>query len=107
LNREQKKYVQIFQNTGQNLLDLINDILNISKIEAGQIELRKSDFNLRETIDNACEILALNAHEKGKETIQTALSEKINTIPESEPKSSKPIKKALLRKMLEFFTSGE
>jgi len=69
LNTEQKKYVQIFQNAGQNLLDLINDILDISKIEAGQIELRKSDFNLRETIDKACEILALNAHEKGLELL--------------------------------------
>ncbi|RLB84195.1 MAG: hypothetical protein DRH26_19410, partial [Deltaproteobacteria bacterium] len=69
LNLEQKKYVQIFQNAGQNLLDLINDILDISKIEAGQIELRKNDFSLRETIDKACEILALNAHEKGLELL--------------------------------------
>ena len=69
LNREQKKYVQIFQNAGQSLLDLINDILDISKIEAGQIELRESDFNLREVIEKACEILALNAHEKGLELL--------------------------------------
>jgi len=69
LNKEQKKYVKIFKNAGQNLLDLINDILDISKIEAGQIELRKIDFNLREIIDRACEVMALNAHKKGLELL--------------------------------------
>jgi signal transduction histidine kinase/DNA-binding response OmpR family regulator len=69
LNKEQKKYVQIFQNAGRSLLNLINDILDISKIEAGQIELRKNVFNIREVIEKACEILALNAHEKGLELL--------------------------------------
>jgi signal transduction histidine kinase/CheY-like chemotaxis protein len=69
LNNEQNKYVTIFQNAGQNLLDLINDILDISKIEAGQIDLRKTDFNIGEVIDNACEVLALNAHEKNLELL--------------------------------------
>lgn len=69
LNNEQNKYVTIFQNAGQNLLDLINDILDISKIEAGQIDLRETDFNIGEVIDKACEVLALNAHKKNLELL--------------------------------------
>ena len=38
LSREQEKYVRLFQGTGENLPDLIDDILDISKIEAGQID---------------------------------------------------------------------
>jgi len=69
LNREQKQYVRIFQNAGNNLLNLINDILDISKIEAGQLELRDEDFNIKELIDKTCEVLALGAHEKHLELL--------------------------------------
>jgi signal transduction histidine kinase/CheY-like chemotaxis protein len=69
LDKEQKQYVRIFQNAGQNLLNLINDILDISKIEAGQIELRENNFNLKKLIDKTCEVLALNAHEKNLELL--------------------------------------
>ena len=69
LDKEQKQYVRIFQNAGNNLLNLINDILDISKIEAGQIELREGNFNLKELIEKTCEVLALNAHEKDIELL--------------------------------------
>jgi PAS domain S-box-containing protein len=67
LESEQRQYVQIFQSAGENLLTLINDILDISKLEAGHFELEKIDFDLREIIEKTCEILALRAHKKGLE----------------------------------------
>ncbi len=67
LNSEQREYVHIFQAAGENLLSLINDILDISKLEAGHLELEKIDFNLREVMEKTCEILALRAHKKGLE----------------------------------------
>lgn len=84
LNREQQKYVQVFQAAGENLLDLIDDILDLSKIESGQIELRHEDINLREIVERACEILALNAHGKKLELlchIQSDVPEFVNGDP--------------------------
>ena len=67
LDSEQRQYVRIFQSAGENLLTLINDILDISKLEAGHFELEKIEFDLREIIEKTCEILALRAHKKGLE----------------------------------------
>ncbi len=67
LTPEQHEYVHVFQSAGETLLSLINDILDISKLEAGQLELEKIDFDLREVMEKTCEILALRAHKKGLE----------------------------------------
>ncbi len=67
LDPEQKEYVQIFQTAGDTLLSLINDILDISKLESGRLELEKIEFDLRETMERTCEIMALKAHKKGLE----------------------------------------
>jgi len=67
LNQEQQEYVGIFQSAGENLLNIINDILDISKVEAGQLELEQIPFNLNEVMEKTCEIIAVRAHEKGLE----------------------------------------
>ena len=67
LTPEQKKYVQVFQSAGDNLLDIINDILDLSKVEAGQIKLEKVDFDLYELVESTCEVMAIRAHKKGLE----------------------------------------
>jgi len=67
LTPEQQQYVKIFRNAGENLLNIINDILDISKVEAGQIELENIDFNLNDLIEKTCEIMALRAHTKNLE----------------------------------------
>ena len=69
LNPEQKKYVRVFRNAGENLLDIINDILDITKIESGQIELESIPFDLRELAERGCEMMALKAHEKELELL--------------------------------------
>ncbi len=69
LDADNNKLVTIIQNAGDNLLNLINDILDLSKVESGQMELEKIEFNLLETIEKACEILALNVHQKNLEML--------------------------------------
>lgn len=64
LNDEQRKYVDVFQRAGESLLNIINDILDLSKIEAGHFELDKTPFTLSTVIDKATEIMALKAHQK-------------------------------------------
>jgi len=75
LEPEQRQYVQIFQSAGENLLTLINDILDISKLEAGHFELEKIDFDLGAIIEKTCEILALRAHKKGLELTCRVIAE--------------------------------
>ncbi|MBU4344218.1 MAG: response regulator [Proteobacteria bacterium] len=67
LTPEQQQYVQVFQSAGENLLNTINDILDISKVEAGHIYLETIDFDLNDMIEKICEVMAVRAHEKGLE----------------------------------------
>ena len=69
LNPEQQKYVSISRNSGQALLNVINDILDISKVEAGLLELEHTPFDLREIFKRSCELMAYRANEKGLELI--------------------------------------
>lgn len=67
LTPDQRKYLRIFRRAGGTLLNLINDILDLSKVEAGHLELETIDFDLNEVLDKAIDILALRANEKGLE----------------------------------------
>ena len=67
LTRQQSEYVSIILKSADTLLSLINDILDISKIEAGKLELESIAFNIRETLGDTLQTLALRANEKGLE----------------------------------------
>ena len=67
LTPEQRKYLRIFRRAGGNLLSLINDILDLSKVEVGHLELESTDFDLSDLLEKAIEILAMRANEKGLE----------------------------------------
>ncbi len=64
LTPDQRKYLRIFRRAGGTLLNLINDILDLSKVEAGHLELEAIEFDLSEVVDKAIDILAMRAHEK-------------------------------------------
>jgi CheY-like chemotaxis protein/HPt (histidine-containing phosphotransfer) domain-containing protein len=65
LSPEQDKYVQIFRRAGDNLLNLVNDILDLSKVEAEQLELERTGFSLNDLLDKVTEMVAGRADEKG------------------------------------------
>ena len=67
LTAEQRKYLRVVRRAGSSLLSLINDILDLSKVEAGRLELDSIEFDLNELIEKAIEILALRANDKGLE----------------------------------------
>jgi PAS domain S-box-containing protein len=62
---EQRDYVQIFQKAGANLLHLINDILDISKVESGHCELEAIGFDLRALLEKIVEMMASQAQDRG------------------------------------------
>jgi len=65
LSAEQRQYVQIFRRAGDNLLNLINDVLDFSKVEAGRIEIAEIEFDLLDVIERAVEMMSARADEKG------------------------------------------
>lgn len=71
LNVDQKKYVSVFRNAGNSLLNIINDILDLSKIESGHLDLEHNPFQLIETVENVCENFAFHANENNVELICT------------------------------------
>ncbi len=67
LDDQQRYFTSIIKNSGSALLDIINDILDISKIEAGKMDLEIVNFDLRTTCENMGDVVALKAGEKGLE----------------------------------------
>ncbi|MCD8494123.1 MAG: response regulator [Alphaproteobacteria bacterium] len=72
LNEEQKEWVKAINGSGETLLNIINDIIDISKIEAGKLVLEKTDFDLLDTIQEVAGLYAFQAREKGLEMIMDA-----------------------------------
>lgn len=64
LKEEQKAHVRMVNTSGQALLALIEDILDFSKIEAGEMSLECVSFSLRETLQEACEIVRPKLQDK-------------------------------------------
>jgi PAS domain S-box-containing protein len=65
LSPEQNEYVQTSRRAGENLLHLVNDILDLSKVEASQLELERTGFSLTDLLEKVTEIVAVQALEKG------------------------------------------
>ncbi len=72
LTEEQKNYAECINNSGARLLDLINDILDCSKVEAGKLDLEEIDFDLRALLDDFSETMVYKAHDKALELICAA-----------------------------------
>jgi PAS domain S-box-containing protein len=69
LDRDQKKYLEIMRNNGNALLVLINDILDLAKVESGRLTLESTDFDLEELVGSVAEMLAVRARSKGLEIL--------------------------------------
>ncbi|MGH7332528.1 MAG: GAF domain-containing protein, partial [Candidatus Rokuibacteriota bacterium] len=65
INDKQEEYLQDILGSGRHLLSLINDILDLSKIEAGRMELELADFDLPQAIDNALTLVRERAGRRG------------------------------------------
>jgi|GEM_PF-3593974 PAS domain S-box-containing protein len=66
---EQREYLKVVLSNSESLLALINDILDVSKIEAGKMELEEHTFDLKELVESVAEVLGVKAREKGLELL--------------------------------------
>ena len=75
LNEQQRNYTAVIQHSGQHLLNVVNDVLDMAKITSGKLELDQTAFNLCDSMGNAAQPLMLQAEEKGIRLVGTRLSD--------------------------------
>ena len=106
LTPEQRKYVQIFRRSGDNLLNLINDILDLSKVEASQLELERTGFSLEELLEKVIEMIGVKAHEKGLKLVcESASNVPANLV--GDPTRLQQVLLNLIGNAIKFTESGE
>jgi signal transduction histidine kinase/CheY-like chemotaxis protein len=106
LTQEQREYVRIFRNAGDTLLNLINDILDLSKVEAGHLELEEIPFDLGDLLEKTAEFMAIRAHAKGLELVCDIRPEVPATLI-GDPDRLRQILVNLLGNALKFTAQGE
>src|SRR5476651_1564283 len=106
LSPEQDKYVQIFRRAGDNLLNLINDILDLSKVEASQLELEQTGFSLNDLLEKVTEMVAVRADEKGLALV-CEIAPNVPTDLVGDPTRLRQVLLNLLGNAIKFTESGE
>ncbi len=106
LTQEQRSFVNVFKNAGESLLALINDILDLSRVEAGRIQLESVPFDLTDIMESTCEVMALKVHEKNVELV----CHKEPSVPNrliGDPNRLRQVFSNLLGNALKFTREGE
>ncbi len=106
LSPEQDKYVQIFRRAGDNLLHLVNDILDLSKVEASQLELERTAFSLTDLLEKVKEMVAIRAQEKGL-TLVCEVAPAVPVDLVGDPTRLRQVLLNLLGNAIKFTESGE
>ena len=90
LNSLQSGYADIINRSGKNLLAILNDVLDYSKIEAGHLEIRVASFNLHQMVEDTYQLMEGRASEKNidfsfhiESDVQNLLARRCNT-PQSD-----------------------
>ena len=106
LSPEQDKFVQIFRRAGDNLLNLINDILDLSKVEALQLDLERTGFSLNDLLEKMTEMLAGRAREKGLALV-CEIAPNVPTDLVGDPTRLRQVLINLIGNAIKFTESGE
>lgn len=106
LTTEQENALEIFEKAGKNLLQIINDILDLSKIEAGQIVLEKVSFDLLKTAQDAVDIFSVEAAKKDLALTLNCSSSIKNCFYSGDPTRIKQILSNLISNAIKFTKTG-
>lgn len=106
LSPEQNKYVQIFRRAGDSLLNLINDILDLSRVETAQLELERTGFSLSDLVEKVREVVAVRAQEKGLALVCEVAADVPNGLM-GDPTRLRQVLLNLLGNAIKFTESGE
>jgi len=106
LNTEQRRYLDTMRNNGTSLLNLVNGILDLSKVESGRLSLERVDFDLVELAESVMETLGGRAHEKGLELV-LRIPANLRTALTGDPLRLRQILINLLSNAIKFTERGE
>ena len=106
LTPEQRDSLRIVKSSADALLAVINDILDVSRMEAGRLELDPIDFNLRDAIGEAARSVALRAHQKGLELV-VDVDAVVPTVVRADPGRLRQVLVNLLGNAIKFTHQGE
>lgn len=106
LDAQQLDFAETIRRSGDNLLTLINEILDFSKLEAGEVELETLDFDLATCVEEVADLLAAAAHMKGLE-IATSLQERVPTTVRGDVTRLRQILINLMGNAIKFTDRGE
>ena len=106
LDDEQRYFVEVTQNAGSTLLDLISDILDLSRIEAGEFELERESFNLHDLVESTSQVVAANARDKGL-VLATRVHPDLPSRLVGDPRRLRQILVNLLGNAVKFTHAGE
>ena len=104
INDKQAEYLSDILESGRHLLSLINDILDLSKIEAGRMELEPAEFDLKDAVENAMSLVRERAHRRGI-AFQRTIDDNVGLIRADERKV-KQVLLNLLSNALKFTPEG-
>ncbi|TIH12919.1 response regulator [Marinifilum sp. JC120] len=102
---DQKKYIKLLDNAGEGLLSLINDILDMSKVEAGLLDLESIDFNPSKTMRQCCNVFEHSASQKGIE-LACRIDGKLPDLVKGDPVRVKQILLNLIGNAVKFTETG-
>jgi len=106
LTPEQREYAETIKMSGDALLTIINSILDFSKIEAGRLELEIMDFDLRSTVEDVADLLAIRAQAKGLEFV-SMISPDVPSLLRGDPGRIRQILINLAGNAIKFTSEGE
>ncbi|MGI0487304.1 response regulator [Pantanalinema rosaneae CENA516] len=106
LDAEQRDFVETIRGSGETLLTLINEILDFSKLEAGEMELEILDFDLNTCIEEVADLLAAAAHTKGLE-LATLIYRNLPTQLKGDVSRLRQILTNLVSNAIKFTETGE
>jgi signal transduction histidine kinase/CheY-like chemotaxis protein len=105
LSNDQDKYVKVFRKAGDTLLSLVNDILDLSKIEAEQLVLEDIPFDLLDVIEESVEIYAIKAAERNVE-LTSIIEPKLDMNRTGDPARLRQIILNLISNAIKFTEGG-
>jgi signal transduction histidine kinase/CheY-like chemotaxis protein len=106
LNREQEEFVQLARSSGEALLTVVNDVLDIAKIESGRVEIEQRDFDLYDVVEGACDVVAAAASNKGLE-LQSLIGVDVPPLVRGDRVRVSQILTNLLANAVKFTSHGE
>jgi PAS domain S-box-containing protein len=106
LDNKQKLYLDTIHSAAGNLLSIINDILDLAKIEAGKIQMDRVGFSFKELVDRAIQVLSFSADEKGLSVIVSGFDENVAAIHVGDPHRISQVLINLLSNAIKFTERG-